>query len=592
MTYQTASVMPAVNLSVITSANTSANTSAKNFSWLPRFLFVALLSVLLSACGGGGSSAPAAGEKPTDIFLTGTATYTDYGITAIGIDYANPVQRPIRGAIVELQNQAGQVTSLTTTSETGEYNFGVPVNSTVRVVVSAKLGVPGGPNTQVLDNTNGDSLYQLVSPDIPVGEADIEYNFFANSGWDASSSSYAGPRDAAPFAILDVIYQAQQLITSVDGSINSLTGFPLLTVYWSAKNQPVDGDKTLGNIGTTSAYDKQTNAIYVLGKENIDTDEYDSHVIAHEWTHYFIKNFGRTDSPGGSHIFFNDILHPSVAFDEGFADAMSAIILKDPLYIVSHGDKQGLTNSFNLESDWVPDTEMLYGKLKDGMYSENSVSEVVYDIFDSGTSDDDLVGLGFGAIYLVLTNQQKTTPAFTSMASFLYYIKQVSPLSASAIDALALAENIQPGDEFQQPTGMDLPLYTDVPADGTPVTHFFSSAQLLTTSDVFGPVSATDPGNKYQNFIFFRVPLDVTGCYTFIATPKEPTPNADLLLGLPFATGFPSDNGFSDDTENGVAETYSHNFKAGDPRVFAVGAFSPQASFDVKFASTDGACAP
>src|SRR5690606_40072898 len=41
--------------------------------------------------------------------------------------------------------------------------------------------------------------------------------------------------------------------------------------------------------------------IYLLGAENVDTDEFDTHVILHEWAHYFEKALSRTDTIGGMH---------------------------------------------------------------------------------------------------------------------------------------------------------------------------------------------------------------------------------------------------------------------------------------------------
>ena len=82
------------------------------------------------------------------------------------------------------------------------------------------------------------------------------------------------------FSILDVIYQAQQLMLSVDNSVD----FPLLTVNWSTLNSSADGNISDGDIGTSFYLD---NNLYILGRANADTDEYDKAVIAHEWGHYF-----------------------------------------------------------------------------------------------------------------------------------------------------------------------------------------------------------------------------------------------------------------------------------------------------------------
>ena len=107
------------------------------------------------------------------------------------------------------------------------------------------------------------------------------------------------PRVAAPFAVLDTIYTAQAKVLSVAPG----TAFPLLRVFWSVNNVPAERQPALGpdRHDVFSASEHAAAAIYVLGKENVDTDEYDASVIAHEWGHYYQSAFSRDDSPGGSH---------------------------------------------------------------------------------------------------------------------------------------------------------------------------------------------------------------------------------------------------------------------------------------------------
>ncbi|MEZ5459313.1 MAG: hypothetical protein R3E65_08385 [Steroidobacteraceae bacterium] len=51
-----------------------------------------------------------------------------------------------------------------------------------------------------------------------------------------------------------------------------------------------------GEIGTTFFTPGTPDRIFVLGRADIDTDEFDQHVIAHEWGHYYQDNFSRDDS--------------------------------------------------------------------------------------------------------------------------------------------------------------------------------------------------------------------------------------------------------------------------------------------------------
>ena len=61
-----------------------------------------------------------------------------------------------------------------------------------------------------------------------------------------------------------------------------------------------------------------------------DTDEFDQHVIAHEFGHYIENSFSRADNIGGAHG-RGDKLDIRVAFGEGFGYAFSAIVLGDPV---------------------------------------------------------------------------------------------------------------------------------------------------------------------------------------------------------------------------------------------------------------------
>ena len=77
-------------------------------------------------------------------------------------------------------------------------------------------------------------------------------------------------------------------------------------MFWSPENKPSDEwDPATGAIQTTLFLNGELDGfpagIYVLGWQNVDTDEYDAHVIAHEFQHYLEDALSRSDSPGGSH---------------------------------------------------------------------------------------------------------------------------------------------------------------------------------------------------------------------------------------------------------------------------------------------------
>ncbi|HBC56115.1 MAG TPA: hypothetical protein DCZ03_03035, partial [Gammaproteobacteria bacterium] len=95
----------------------------------------------------------------------------------------------------------------------------------------------------------------------------------------------------------------------------------------------VEGDRSLGEIGGTFYSGRE---IWLLGAENLDTEEYDKAVILHEWAHYYEDVFSRSDSIGGPHA-IGELLDLTVAFSEGFANAFSGLVRGDPQLLDSVG---------------------------------------------------------------------------------------------------------------------------------------------------------------------------------------------------------------------------------------------------------------
>jgi hypothetical protein len=140
----------------------------------------------------------------------------------------------------------------------------------------------------VLNNTNGNALYVLDSATFSSGVTNQTKNLLAGSGW--GGTSYTGTRSAAPFAILDTLLSAARFVADNGDATLDL---PELEAFWSPQNNSTAGDVTLGQIEstlyTTAVAGGPAAGIYVLGDENVDTDEYDQHVLAHEFQH-FLEN--------------------------------------------------------------------------------------------------------------------------------------------------------------------------------------------------------------------------------------------------------------------------------------------------------------
>lgn len=335
---------------------------------LRSVLLSCLLMLLLNACGGG-SSGSSGIKNPVTVSGTVTYDFVPYHRDYVGLDYTAIEVRPVRGAVVELVDRRNRAVATTFTNDEGFYTATVEAGSVLRVQVKAQLKRDAAPawNFTVNDNTDGNRLYALIGSEANVGNGNSQRNLHAPSGW--YEGTYAESRPAAPFAILDTIYTGLQQFVQAGYRGN----FRALEVRWSVKNNGANGDLSRGEIGTSFYED---GAIYLLGEADQDTDEFDTHVIVHEWAHYIEDNLARSDSIGGSHE-YGDYLDMRVAFSEGFGNAFAAMMLDDPIYRDSSG--------FNQSYSFMYDVSETNHSVR-GWYSESSIESVLYNYFISSNN--------------------------------------------------------------------------------------------------------------------------------------------------------------------------------------------------------------
>lgn len=477
-----------------------------------RFLLTLVLMLfavlMITNCGGGGGDGgdgDGGSSTPTDISIFGKITFVFVPATQTsGLDYSSTTQKPSRGVVVEaIKASDSSILDSTTTDSSGNYTVTVPVNTDIKIRVKAQMLKTGTPSWdfQVVDNTNSKALYVMDSASFNSGTANITAkNLNAPSGW--GGTSYTSTRVAAPFAILDTVYQAYNKVITANPAVT----MPQLLLNWSVNNVPVNGDETLGQIGT-SYYDSNEKQLYILGAENNDTDEYDNHVIAHEWGHYFEYRFSRSDSIGGDHGTGNK-LDPRVAFSEGFGNAFSGMATNNPYYIDTGGTSQATIELF-MDLDNYTDPNSV------GWYSETSVQRILYDLYDSVDDGVDTISLGFKPIYDVLVNKQKNANSLTTIFSFISFLKENNPGVVTEINNLVAGENITPDaiDEWDS-TGTEtndggnpdaLPVYTLLTLGGPAV-------QLCGSGEFGYP-------NKLMNWRFFYFYITSEGSYSITAVP-------------------------------------------------------------------------
>ena len=447
----------------------------------------------------------------TAIKLKGKITYDSVPVNAngVGLDYAHMTQKSVRGAIVRIVNASGQELGRTTTDAEGYYEFNnlKDITDKVKVQVLSKLKSSNW-DFAVKDNTNGDALYVMEGSLASVSKTKSQTrNLNASSGW--GGSSYTGTRTAAPFAILDVVYQAIQKVRSADSSIV----FPPLNIFWSKNNKSASGAISNGDIGTS--YYNGNDTLYILGDENSDTDEYDSGVIAHEWGHYYETKFSRSDNIGGSHG-AGELLDIRLAFGEGFGNAISSMIRDNPTYWDSSGVHQANGWSMNLETEFNRDNP--------GWFSEASIQQILYDIYDSHNDTGDTISYGFKPIHKLLIGKEKNTPAFTSIFTFIKGLKDEHPSDVTAIDNIVAQESIAPitdiyGSGRTNKQEYANPLYDEL-STGSEVT-------IVTNYAVDNYLSERGRTNQLGAYNLLKVEVPSEGDYTITVTQVGSSGNPD-----------------------------------------------------------------
>ncbi len=421
------------------------------------------------------------------------------------LDYANTVLQPARGVLVRAIDATTQMVLATdTTTSTGSYSMVVPGNTTLTIQVVARMqrASTSGPQWDVrvqdgLATTAMPYSYTTAafsSAVAPVQQIDIPTGIGPNG-------TAIGVRASGPFAILDTLYTAISAVVAVAPTLN----FPALIVDW--------GSQTVGTQFSTSG----SQNIKLRSDLTEDTEEFDQHVVAHEFGHYIEHNFSRSDSLGGKHS-LGDRLDMRVAFGEGFGYVFAAIVLNDPVVLdsfVSNGAQ--VAGRFIVENN-PPASGQSANQL--GCWcSEASVWAILWDVYDSNADANDNIALGFAPIWEVLTNGQRTTPAVTSIFSFLTALKAARPAEAAAIDLLANAQNIDTpaidafaSNETHAPFSNVLPIFTSI-TPGVPV--------VVRTSDDAGHY------NKLGNRRLLRFVPTTPGNVTVSLSSSNPAANVD-----------------------------------------------------------------
>ncbi len=408
----------------------------------------------------------------------------------------------MRGATVEiLRASDAAVLATTTTDANGDYSA---VFSSTPIIVRAKAQLQragaGGYDFEIRNNTSGYALYALDSTPVSPASNNITVDLNAATGW--GGASFTGPRAAAPFSILDMLYRAKEMLLQAEPGVTLAP----LDVHWSTQNRAEDppapcdsyGNPETGQIGTTFYLNGNVPAagvcpalpagIYVLGDAsgdaNDDADEFDVSVIAHEFGHYYEDKLSRGDSMGGPHS-LNTRLDLRIAFSEGLGNAFQGFVLNDPVYRDTFGTSGNQAFYFDIEANHAPFTP------PEGYFSEASVAEFLWDVFDG--VGDDLIDLGFAPIHTVMRNEMRNTIAMTSLYVMAAGLETRYPAQQAVMRQRLNAESVLGTGEFGAGEG---PVVGDNYFQGVYTAANLGAPRAVTSINAF----ATSGDTTYQSY--------------------------------------------------------------------------------------------
>jgi len=470
---------------------------------------------VLGACSNGdsdsvkSSSVPSSSSSSSSLslpaVLSGVITYdyVPHKFNHLGLDYSNIQSKPARGVAVELLNPSGDLIASHITNDNGEYAFNTFQNNMVQLRVKAQLIATDNQwNVSVRDNTDNNSLYAIQGGLAPIANENELRNIHIASGW--NGSRYANTRSAGPFAILDSVYSGIKKLHSVTPSLV----LPPVYFFWSEHNTSAEGDITRGEIGTSYF---SSGGIYLLGDADVDTDEYDSHVVLHEWTHYLENTISRSDSIGGDHD-ANQKLDMRLAFSEGLANAFSAILQDDAFYVDTMGSSQSSGFYINLAEK---------SHSIRGWYSQRSVGSIIFNYY---LSSDNRTAKSIDDLLKTLTRQDYIThPEFASIYLFSEILKLESPASFGSWQNLMSEQLIFSSSAYGEGEtnaggyAENLPVYKLLSLSNPEVT--------LCSSNRFGSF------NSLSNYQFVKIPIEQAGNYRIqVSTSVGSNTDPDIYL--------------------------------------------------------------
>ncbi len=346
--------------------------------------------------------------------LSGTATYEDRAFNQNGFTgVLDP--KPIPGAIVEVVAIDGfKVIGTGVTGSDGIFNVAADNSANgggVYLRVVSRTDTTTNTKIEIRNNNSSRSFFAATSSVIDDSTSDP---FLQTKNLLATVSSNIG----GAFNILDVLTEASALVQTAGpcpDPTNTGCVPPLITVYW----EPGSSEGTF--------FDGTVDAITLLGggTSDLDSDEYDDVVIAHEYGHFILDKFSGDNSPGGTHSILENDQDIRLSWSEGWANFFAFAVLESPIYVDTI--EGGVGASFDMET-----YSGISGLSSVAIYttSEIAVSGTLWDVLDAvDVSESDSLDLSFKDIFQTVLAFPLTKP--TTMETFWTQFSVGSTTSSS-----------------------------------------------------------------------------------------------------------------------------------------------------------------
>jgi hypothetical protein len=381
------------------------------------------------------------------ISITGSMSYENVTVSPQGHDYSNITQNPIRGASINLLDAQGTIVQSTITDENGNYEIEVVNFGSYSIEVVAELGddqtkanyISVRDNFAASDDVREPELTEVyrysVLPIQTISESLTNVDFNAALNWNPSLNTYDTGRTAPVFVLLDQAFDMQILLRNWKADFE----FAPLYIFWNENNLAVNGAWWNGEIENSSFAGYGSNSLYVASDDEVNIDEFDRTIIAHELGHYVLNNLSRNESIGGSHS-MQSIMDFRQSFVEGFSSYFSWLLTGSEELIDSDGLPNGITSVANIFDNPIDEFDM-------GWFYENVNSDVLKNV-TSGNSNFGLPAKGYPFVFEVLAEDMKTSDALISIHSFLGNSIKRDPTLQDSVTDFAISKGINSVDEW------------------------------------------------------------------------------------------------------------------------------------------------